>query len=80
MIDGQYNFHNDIPLPPPEIFKKLQAHWLSLPSQHVLKDNNAIRLYADPHVLYDTDKLIFAKYSDQNTLQNYIFGLKYVPT
>jgi hypothetical protein len=80
MIDGQYNFHDDVPTPPPKILEKLQKHWLELPSQHVLKDNNAIRLYANPHILFDTDKLIFARYSDTHQFQHYIFGLKYIPT
>ena len=79
MIDGQYNIHNTVPTPPPEIVRKLQTYWSQLPNQHVLKENNAIRLYANPRILYDTDKLVFARYSDQNTLQSYIFGLKYVP-
>jgi len=80
MIDGQYNIHDDVPIPPPKILEKLQKHWLSLPNQHVLKDNNAMRLYANPHILFDTDKLIFAKYSEQKTFEHYIFGLKYIPT
>jgi hypothetical protein len=80
MVDGQFNYHDDIPTPPPEIFRKLQEYWTSLPNQRILKDNNAIRLYANPHILFDKDKLIFAKYSEQNTFEHYIFGLKYIPT
>jgi hypothetical protein len=80
MVDGQFNYHDDIPTPPPEIFRKLQEYWMSLPNQRVLKDNNAIRLYANPHILFDKEKLIFAKYSEQNTFEHYIFGLKYIPT